>query len=69
MKFDCRDNLEKMSIIGEESTVKNIKGRQQILLSGVGGGKEASSSGQMLLTGEATLLTAGAFAPPVNMLK
>ena len=69
MKFECGGNLEKMSIIGEESTVKNIKGRQKILLSGAGSEKEASSSGQMLLTGGATLLTAGAFAPPVNMLK
>ena len=59
-----------MSIIGEESTVKNVKGRQKILLSVGGGGEnEASSSGQMLLTGGATLLTAGAFAPPVTMLK
>ena len=52
MKFDCGGNLEKMSIMGEESTVKNLKGRQKILLSGGGGGeKEAISSGQMLLTG------------------
>ena len=69
MKFDCGGNLEKMSIIDEESTVKNLKGRQKILLSGGGGRKETSSSGQILLTGGATLLTAGAFAPPVNMLK
>ena len=52
-----------MSIIGEESIVKNIPGTHKILLSGRGGGrKEAISSGQMLLT-------AGAFAPTVNMLQ
>ena len=55
MEFDCGGNLEKMFIIGEESTVKNLKGRQKILLSGGGGWgggeKEAISSGQMLLTG------------------
>ena len=56
-------NWKKMSIIGEESIVKNIPGTHKILLSGRGGGrKEAISSGQMLLT-------AGAFAPTVNMLQ
>ena len=69
MKFDCGGNLEKMSIIAEESTVKNIKGRPKNIVEREGGGMKASSSGQMLLTGEAILLTAAAFAPPVNMLK
>ena len=41
MKFDCGDNLKKMQIIGEESTVNNLKGRSKILMSGGGGGKEA----------------------------
>ena len=36
MKFECGGNLEKMSIIGEESTVKNLKGKPNILLSGGG---------------------------------
>ena len=40
MTFDCGDNLEKMSIIGEESIVRKLKGRHKILLSREGGGGE-----------------------------
>ena len=54
-----------MSIIAEENTVKNIKGRPKNIVErgGGGGGMKASSGGQMLLTGEAILLDCGGICP------